>query len=230
MSAQTALYPVNLDLRQKPCVVVGGGTVAERKVKGLLAAEAIVRVVSPELTPTLQQLAVAGRITWLAQDFAPEDVADAFLVFAATGSAEVQEAVQSAARQMGCLVNQADAPELCDFHVPAVLRRGDLVVTVSTSGASPALAAALKARLEQEIGGEYAAITRLLALLRPRLLELPLSGPEKKMLFQKLLDSDIVQWIRDDRRELVNAHVQKLFGHLLPAGHLLDAFWSDRNP
>ena len=230
MSAQAALYPVNLDLRDRLCVVIGGGVVAERKVAGLLAAEAIVRVVSPELTPTLQQLAVAGRITWLAQDFAPEDVAEAFLVFAATSSAEVQQAVHSAARQMDCLVNRADAPDLCDFHVPAVLRRGDLVVTVSTSGASPALAAGLKARLEQEIGDEYAAMTRLLALLRPRLRELPLSGPEKKMLFQKLLDSDIVQWIRDDRRELVNAHVQELFGHLLPVGHLLDAFWTDRNP
>ena len=230
MSAQAALYPVNLDLRDRLCVVIGGGVVAERKVAGLLAAGATVRVVSPELTTRLQQLAKNGRITWLAQAFAPEDVAEAFLVFAATSSAEVQQAVHSAARQMDCLVNRADAPDLCDFHVPAVLRRGDLLLTVSTSGTSPALAAALKTRLEQEIGGEYAATARLLAVLRARLLELPLSGSEKKMLFQKLLDSDIVQWIRDDRRELVNAHVQELFGHLLPVGHLLDAFWTDRNP
>lgn len=230
MSAQVALYPVNLDLHGRLCVVAGGGAVAERKVRGLLAAGAMVRVVSPELTAALQELALEGRITWLAQDFNPEDVADAFLVFAATDSAEVQEAVHSAARQMHCLVNRADAPELCDFHVPAVLRRGDLIVTVATSGASPALAAVLKARLEREIGDEYASLARLLSLLRPRLLELPLSGPEKKMLFQKLLHSDIVQWIRDDRRELVNAHVEEIFGHLLPAGHLLAAFWTDRNP
>lgn len=211
-------------------MVVGGGAVAERKVRGLLAAGATVRVISPEATAALQQLAQNDRITWLAQDFAQEDLAEAFLVFAATASAEVQEAVQSAVRQMDCLVNRADAPEQCDFHVPATLRRGDLLLSVSTSGTSPALAAALKARLEREIGDEYAAAARLLALIRPRLLELPLPGPEKKMLFQKLLDSDIVQWIRDDRRELVNAHVQELFGHLLPVGHLLDAFWNDRNP
>ena len=224
------MYPINLDLHGRFCVVVGGGAVAERKVAGLLAAGATVRVVSPELTVALQELAAEGRIAWLAQDFSPEDVADAFLVFAATDSAEVQEAVHSAARQMHCLVNRADAPELSDFHVPAVLRRGDVLLTVSTSGASPALAAALKSRLELEIGDEYASLARLLAVLRAELLALPLSGPEKKMLFQKLLHSDIVEWIRDDRRELINAHVEEVFGHLLPVGHLLAAFWTDRNP
>lgn len=230
MTALTALYPVNLDLQGKLCLVVGGGAVAERKVAGLLTAGATVRVVSPELTATLRQCADAGRITWLAQEFTPEDVAEAFLVFAATDSAAVQEAIHRAARQMNCLVNRADAPEQCDFHVPAVVRRGDLLLSISTSGASPALAAALKSRLEREIGDEYAALAKLLAVLRSRLLALPLSGPEKKMLFQKLLDSDIVQWIRDGRRELVYAHVQELCGHLLPVEHLLDAFWNNRNP
>lgn len=224
------MYPVNLDVRNRLCVVVGGGAVAERKTTGLLAAGAKIRVVSPELTATLRQYALEERISWLSQLFTPEDVADAFLVFAATSSPEVQLEVRTAAHQAGCLVNMADAPELCDFHVPAILRRGDLVLAVSTAGTSPALAAWLKARLEQDIGGEYAVLAGLLAAIRVNVLELPLSGREKKMLFQNLLDSDILAWIRDGQKELLAAHVQEVFGHLIPVGRVLDLLWTDRNP
>ncbi|NLZ17320.1 MAG: bifunctional precorrin-2 dehydrogenase/sirohydrochlorin ferrochelatase [Desulfobulbaceae bacterium] len=224
------MYPVNLDIRNRLCVVVGGGAVAERKTTGLLTAGAQVRIISPELTATLRQYALEGRISWLSQPFAPEDVADAFLVFAATSSPEVQAEVCTAAHRAGCLVNMVDAPELCDFHVPAILRRGDLVLAVSTAGTSPALAAWLKARLEQDIGGEYAVLARLLAEIRVNVLGLPLSGREKKMLFQKMLDSDILAWIRDGKKELLAAHVQEVFGHLIPVGRVLDLLWTERNP
>ena len=224
------MYPINHDLRGRQCVVVGGGAVAERKVLGLLAAGALVRLVSPEVTPALQRLACEGGIVWLQQDFAAEDLADAFLVFAATSSAHAQAQVRLAATRTGCLLNMADAPALCDFHVPAVLRRGEILLTVSTSGASPALAAALKARLDKEIGEEYAVLARLLAALRSRLLALPLCGAEKKMLFQKMLDSDIVEWIRDDQRKQIAHHVHSVFGHLLAVESILNALWTDRKP
>ena len=236
------MYPVNLALQKKLCVVVGGGSVAERKVLGLLDAGALVRVISPELTPALQNLAQEGRIAWLQKTFAASegaagnapndlpDLAGALLVFAATSVPAVQGAVLAAAQQAGCLVNVADAPAQCDFHVPAVVRRGDLLFTVSTSGKSPALAAALKSRLEREIGVEYARLVTLLGVLRSEVLALPLSGAEKKMLFQKLLDSDIIQWIREERKDLLAAHVQEVFGHLVPVEHALHRLWTNETP
>lgn len=224
------MYPVTLDIRDRLCVVVGGGTVAERKVEGLLAVAATVRVVSPELTGTLRRLAEGGRIFWERKEFSAADVDGAWLVFAATDAPVVQAAVLAAARQRGCLVNMADAPADCDFHVPAVLRRGDLLVSVATSGASPVLAALLKRWLEREIGGEYAVLARFLAGLRTQLQTQPLSSAEKKILFQKMLDSDIVQWIRTGRRDLVLAHAQRVCGHLVELEPLLAASWSDRDP
>ncbi len=224
------MYPVNLEIGGKLCVVVGGGAVAERKVEGLLAAAATVRVVSPQLTEALRRLAAKGRITWLHKEFAPADVDGAWLVFAATDSPAAQTTVLTAARQRGCLVNVADAPADCDFHVPAVLRRGDLLLTVATSGASPALAALIKARLEQQIGEEYAVLARLLAGLRVQLQAQPLSAAERKILFQKMLDSDIVEWIRDGRRDLVLAHGQRVCGPLVEMEAILAASWSDGSP
>ena len=160
--------------------------------------------------------------------------AGAFLIFAATSRPLVQQAVLRAAQEAGALVNVADMPEACDFQVPAVLRRDGLLLSVATSGASPALAAVLRARLEREIGPEYAMLARLLAALRTPLLKFPLSGPAKKMLFQKMLDSDILQWLRDGRKQRAAAHVEAVFGHLLPVGRILDALpdapWTDTNP
>lgn len=228
------MYPITLNLRGRRCLVVGGGAVAERKVQGLLAAEAKVSLVSPELSPALRELAQAGRIGWQQRAFVPEDAAGAFLIFAATNRPLVQQAVLRAAQEVGALVNVADMPEACDFQVPAVLRRDGLLLSVATSGASPALAAVLRARLEREIGPEYAVLARLLAALRTPLLKLPLSGPAKKMLFQKMLDSDILQWLRDGRKQRAAAHVEAVFGHLLPVGRILDALpdapWTDTNP
>ncbi len=224
------MYPVNLEIEGKLCVVVGGGAVAERKVEGLLAAAARVRVVSPQLTEALQYLSTKGRIDWRHKEFAPADVDGAWLVFAATDSPLVQAAVLAAARQRNCLVNVADAPADCDFHVPAVLRRGDLQVTVATSGASPALAALIKARLEQQIGEEYAVLARLLAALRARLQAQPLSAAERKILFQKMLDSDIVEWIRNGRKDLLLAHGQRVCGPLIEMEAILAASWSDGSP
>ena len=133
------MYPITLNLQGRCCLVVGGGAVAERKVQGLLAAEAKVSLVSPELSPALRELAQAGHIGWQQRAFVPEDAAGAFLIFAATNRPLVQQAVLRAAQEAGVLVNVADMPEACDFQVPAVLRRDDLLLSVATSGASPAL-------------------------------------------------------------------------------------------
>ena len=226
------MYPLNLNLKGHPVLVVGGGRVAERKVLGLLEAGAdAVRVISPELTPTLQELAQAGRLRWQARPFRPEDAEGVLLVFAATDDPAVQQAVVQAARNAGALVNVADAPEACDFQVPAVLRQGEILLSIATSGASPALAAALKRQLAKEIGPEYAVLVRILAALRPLVVALPLSDAEKKMLFQKLLESDIVPWLRDGRKGRAAAYIAAVFAPFFPVGPVLDqlpdAPWTD---
>ena len=141
---------MNLRLEGRAALVAGGGAVAHRKVAGLLAAGAAVTVVAPKLSPPLAALAADGSITWLAQLATAEVFASlprALLVFCATDDRAANAAFGKAAKEAGALVNDATTPELCDFFLPAALRDGDLLVTVSTGGASPALARTLKKRL-----------------------------------------------------------------------------------
>lgn len=160
------LYPVFVNLQCRPCLVVGGGAVAERKVMGLLAAEAQVTVVSPEATEVLRALAEQGRIRWLARPFAPDDVSGMVLVVAATNRPEVNAQVSEAAQRRGVWVNVVDQPQRCTFFVPSVVRRGDLVLAVSTGGASPALARRIRQELEMRYEEAYARYVDNLAALR----------------------------------------------------------------
>lgn len=149
-------------------VVIGGGQVAERKVQGLLQGEAEVTVISPCLTPTLARLAQDGRIRAALRSYLPGDLAGARLAIAATDDAAVNAAVAEEAHQRGCLVNIVDDPQRCTFHVPAVIRRGEITVGISTSGASPALARYLRRQLDSLIGPEYGQLAAMLAELRPQ--------------------------------------------------------------
>jgi precorrin-2 dehydrogenase/sirohydrochlorin ferrochelatase len=159
-------YPIALDLTDRPVVVIGGGPVAERKVEGLLTAGAAVTVVSPTLTPRLTDLSRAGRIRHEARGYAAADLAGIVLAFVATDDPRVTEAVARDARAAGVLVNAADDPAHCDFILPAVLRRGDLVVAITTGGASPALARAVRERLEAVITDVDAELLALAAEVR----------------------------------------------------------------
>jgi len=137
-----ALFPLFVELEGRPCVVLGGGAVAERKVEGLLAAGAVVTVVSPALSPALATLASAGRIAHVARSYTHGDLRGAALAFAATDDGGVNAAVALEGRARGVWVNAADDPAHCDAILPAVVRRGAVTVAVSTGGASPALARA----------------------------------------------------------------------------------------
>lgn len=207
------MYPLFLDLRGRLCVVVGGGGVAERKVRGILAAEGRVRLVSPEATPSLQALADAGTIEWRARGYQTTDLEDGFLLFAATDSPVVQSAATREARAAGLLVNRADAPEDCDFQVPATLRRGDLTLCVATGGRSPALAAMVRRRLEREMGPEYGMLVALMARLRTEVLASGQGdGGDKKILFETILHDDILDWLRAGRWDLLQAHLEAVLG------------------
>lgn len=209
---RSAVYPLCLEIRDRLCVVVGGGEVAHRKVIGLLAAGARVRMVSPAAVPELAALAEEGRIEWRRRPYAPEDLQGALLVFAATDDRVVQGKISRQAATNGQLVNVADDPDACNFQVPACLRRGDLTVAVATNGRSPAVAALVRSRLEEEIGAEYEVLLRVMAQLRPLVLATAPSPVQRKKIYKKILHGDILDWIRQGEISRLRAHLLSVLG------------------
>lgn len=159
-------YVVSLDLAGRPCVVVGGGPVAEARAWSLRAAGALVTVLAAEATPGLEELARRGEVTLVPRAYEPGDLAGAFLVVVAGGDRSANAAIFAEAEQAGALCNAEDDVAHSHFAVPAAVRRGDLTVTVSTGGRAPALAKRLRRRLEDEIGPEHGLLVELLAEAR----------------------------------------------------------------
>ena len=184
-------YPVNLVVEGRPCLVVGGGRVAARKVEGLRACGAVVHVVAPAVCEEIRSLA---GVTFEARPYRTTDLAGRRLVVCATSDPEVNHRVFLDAEGAGIWVNGADDPENCSFTLPAVLRRGDLVVTVATGGRSPAVASWLKRRLEQEIGPEFEVLLDIVAAERDAIRA---EGRSTEGLdWNKALDSDMLGLIR----------------------------------
>ncbi len=159
-------YPVYLDVSGRRCVVIGGGTVAERKAAGLLDAGAHVCVVSPQVTTVLQSLADDGTIEICAAPYRSEFLSGAVLAFAATGVRDVNAQVAADCIAMGLPVNVVDAPEEGSFIVPSVVRRGELCLSISTGGANPMLAARIADEMESRFGPEYGPFMELLREVR----------------------------------------------------------------
>src|SRR5437762_12607673 len=151
----TSLSPMFLKLEGRPFLVVGAGTVAEGKINGLLLSGAAVRVVAPRANAAVEEWARKGAIRWEAREFSPADLDGVFLVIVATSSTHVNEAVFHEAQRRNVLCNVVDDPQHCDFYYPAVVRRGQLQIAISTAGESPALAQKLRRELESQYGPEY---------------------------------------------------------------------------
>ena len=167
--AERRYYPIFVDMTARPCLVVGGGAVAERKVEGLLEAGARVTVVSPTLTARLEAWARAGAIRHVPRTYRPPDLAGQAFVFVATDGAEVTTELSRDGTDRPALVNAADDPDHSDFILPSALRRGPLVVAVATGGASPALARAIREELESYFTDDYAVLARIAAEVRAEL-------------------------------------------------------------
>lgn len=198
-------YPANLLVRGRRVVMVGGGRIAARKVQPLLDGGAVVEVVAPEACPEIRRWAEAGRLVLHERPFAPGDLDGAWLAFTATDDAEVNAAVHRAGEERRVWVNSADDPANCSFTLMSVIRRGDLVVSVGTGGRSPALAAHLRRRLEEEIGPEYETLLDLLADAREGLRSSGRSSEDAN--WQSAFDGGIVELVRtgrvDDAKELL---------------------------
>jgi siroheme synthase-like protein len=195
----TPYYPVCFDLRGRPCVVIGGGTVAARKVEGLLECGARVTVVAPVLGPALTQWEHDGRIEARRRPYAAGDLEGAALAIAATDDRAVNAVVAQEARARGVWLNAADDPERCDFILPAVIRRGDLQVAISTGGRSPALARRVREDLERLLPAEYADLLPLLAEVRAALREEGIDVPAER--WQSAVDDYVLARLRAGDRD-----------------------------
>ncbi len=162
-------YPVFLDVTGRRCAVIGGGPVAERKVTGLIETGARVTVIAPDLTKRLSAWARQRAIRHVAREYRRGDLAGQRLVFVAVDRGAVSDAVARESRERGIWVNAADDPARCDFILPAVVRRGLLVVAVSSGGASPALTRAIREELEGYFTKDYTALARIAAAARREL-------------------------------------------------------------
>lgn len=190
------LYPVNLDIRNQLCLVIGGGVVAKRKVEALMPCKPQIVVISPELCSGLAECVEREQIKWKQRKYRVGDLAGAKLVFAATDSCLTQQEIVKEAKTADILVNVITDPSSCSFQVPAMFRQRDLLITVATGGASPALAARIRKELEVQYGEEYGFLLRLMAAVRKQIVVSSDDQERHKLLFEKLLNSDILALIK----------------------------------
>ena len=177
-------------LEGRRALVVGAGSVGESKIESLLATGAAVRVVAPKATPRVREWARDGRVEWEAREFRAADLHGMFLVIAATGSPALHEEIYAEAKSHGVLCNAVDEPERCDFYFPAVVRRGELQIAVSTGGLSPALAQRLRKELEQQFGPEWEAWVAQLGRTREELQAIPMPPEQRKRLLHQYASLD----------------------------------------
>jgi len=202
-------FPVFLNLKNKLCIVIGGGKVAERKVENLLTSQAKVKVISPEVTFKLKKLAEEGKIEWERRGYKKGDLDSAWLVIAATDNPEIQKEIFKEAEEKRIFCNVVDVPELCSFIVPSTIRRGLLTIAISTSGVSPAVARRLRETLEEIIGEEYVLYLKLMKDLRKQILNLNLSPEEKEKKLQKLALAPISRYIKYRDFKLLKVLIEK---------------------
>ena len=205
-------YPIQLDIRNRPCLVVGGGGVGTRKVTTLLKCGANVTVVSREVSPQLVKLAADGNLTLEKRDYRSSDLEGKVLVIGATDDESLNRRIsqESQANQIPC--NIVDRPEVCSFILPSIVHRGDLMITISTSGKSPALAKSLRKELEQQFGDEYAEMLILMGAIRRRLLSQEHAPEAHKPIFEALIKADLVTMIRDRRIKDIDQLLFKVLG------------------
>jgi len=205
-------YPVHLDIKNRNCLIVGGGAVGTRKVNTLLECGAHVTVVSPDPTSQLTRLASEESITLKTRAYRSDDLSGMFLVIGATDDETLNLQISKDAERAHILCNIVDRPEVCNFILPSIVRRGDLVITISSSGKSPALAKHLRQKLETQFGREYADFLLLMGAIRQKLLSQSHEPEAHKALFNQLIDSDLIQLMQAGKTAEINSLLYKILG------------------
>lgn len=211
-------YPTFIDLTGRRCLVVGGGPVGTEKIEKLLDAGADVRLVSPRVTPRLAALVAEGAIgEFHRRGYETADLGGCLLVVAATADADVNRGVWQDAEARTMLVNVVDVPELCNFIVPSIMRHDELAVAVSTGGASPVVARAVRERIEAEIGPEWGELVTLMRQTREALKERFTTMPSRTVAVERLLESGVVDRLAAGDREGALALIEEHLGVAVPA-------------
>jgi precorrin-2 dehydrogenase / sirohydrochlorin ferrochelatase len=216
------VYPVFLNIDGKPCLVVGGGAVGERKVQDLLLAGARVTLVSREITPILASMAAQSLITYLRENFVPEHLNGMVLAIAATNDLNTNQRVSAAAQSRGLPINVVDQPALCSFAVPATIRRGDLTLAIGTGGRSPALAKKVRRDLEQVYGPEYGPYLELLGAIREKVLAGRRDHPDNLDLFTRIVASPLLQLLNSLDLTKLQGLLTELLEGVLPTAEIQD--------
>ena len=183
-----------------------------RKVRTLLECGARVTVVSPVISESLRNLAEDNRLLLVERQYDRSDLKDMFLVIGATNDEQLNQRISEHARERNLLCNIADRPEACNFILPSIIDRGDLCITISTSGKSPAMAKRLRKHLSEQFGPEYIDFLRLMGKLRRELLSREHAPEAHKQLFEQLIDAGMLDLIRDRRFEKVDELLQGVLG------------------
>ena len=203
-----SLFPIFLKLAARPCIVIGGGHLAESKIDSLRAAHAKITVIAPTATDRIQTQATAGEIEWLQREYAAGDLTNHFLVVAATNNPAVNRAVFHEAREKDVLCNAVDDPPFCDFYFPSVVRRGDLQIAISTAGASPALAQKLRKEINAQLpldAGDW--LTELGNLRREVVAAEPLND-ERRWLLHQLAQREVCGYDQCPSRVMAREHAR----------------------
>jgi precorrin-2 dehydrogenase len=204
-------YPLNLNIKNRNCLVVGGGPVGARKASTLLKCGAVTTVISPEFSSAFDGIDKKG-VTLLQKKYHKDDINNMFLVIGTTNDAGLNLNISKDARERGILCNIADNLEESDFILPSIVDRDDLLITISTSGKSPALAKRIKETLKNEFGDEYAEFLLIMGSIRKNLLSQNHAPDEHKIIFQKLINSELLTTIKNKDYSKTNDLLQKLLG------------------
>lgn len=204
-------YPVFLNLKLKKCLVVGGGQVAERKIQALARCEADIYVVSPTLTPILQNMAEQKRIKYRQGYYDSADLEGAFLVISATNNEKTNTAVTGDCASRNIMVNVVDDPPRCSFFVPSVVHRGALKLAISTGGSSPSLAKTIRIHLEKDFGPEFADFIDFLGDIRQQVLDRIPDPYRRKSILRNLMDETTLEMVKQGDVEKAKERVKNVY-------------------
>ena len=200
------LFPIFLKMAARPCIVIGGGNLAEAKIESLRAANAQVTLIAPEARPRIVEMDAAGEIEWRRREYAAGDLTGYFLAVAATNLPAVNRAVYTEAVEKNILCNAVDDPPFCDCYFPSVVRRGDLQIAISTAGASPALAQKLRKEINAQLPLDAGDWLRDLGDLRREVVQMEPLNEERRWLLHQLAQREVCGYEQCPSRLLAKQH------------------------
>jgi len=208
-------YPINLCMKDRWCLIAGGGQVAFRKVNRLIQCEANIRIISPQTEKRLQEIASAANIEIVQRKIISQDLDGFFMIFAATNDSLINESIARWAVQKNILCNIADRPDDSDFILPSIIEQGDLNITISTNAKSPALSKYIATQLQEIFGPEYGIFLKLMGKLRCLLSNEITSQAERQKIYHDIVNSPILQWLKQNDMDSVSNTCLDLTGHSL---------------